>query len=131
MEAGALLKFAKTFAVIGLSENPEKYSYKIYQRLILCGYTTYGISPFLKELDGSKVYSSLKEVPAPIDVAVFVVSPKNGYQYLEECKKLGIKYLWMQPGTYDEAMLQALEQSGLSYYLDCILRKTDSPEKAA
>lgn len=129
MDAVELLKTAKSFAVIGLSDDPNKYSYQIYQRLLDCGYETYGISPHLTEFLGKKVYVSLNEIPSKVEVAVFVVSPKYGYEYLKQCQQLGISYLWMQPGTYDDELIKAIEASGLTYYLDCILRRTPTDAK--
>ena len=44
MEAKAVLEKSQVFAVIGLSDQSEKYSYKIYQCLKALGKEVYGIS---------------------------------------------------------------------------------------
>lgn len=128
MGAIEVLKENKTFAVIGLSDNPEKYSYKIYKCLKSMDKEVYGVSNRLEILEGQKVYASLKDIPTQIEVAVFVVAPRFGYQYIEECKKLNIPYLWLQPGTYDDDFLSKLQGNKQTYYLDCVLRKAQELE---
>lgn len=123
MKALDVLKQCQSFVVIGLSDQPEKYSYRIYQCLKQLNKHVYGISPRLQSLDGQTVYRSLKEIPERIEVAVFVVAPLHGYVYLDECKQLQVPYLWMQPGTYDDQMVLALKESRIPYFLDCILRQ--------
>lgn len=123
MEAKQLLDNSSTFAVIGVTENKEKYGYKIYQCLKRHYKQVYGISPMYKEIDGDKIYPNLKSLSQKIEVAVFVVSPKYGYDYVQECIDLGIKHLWLQPGTYDDKFLQYLDTLNIHYYLDCVLRQ--------
>ena len=129
MEAIEVMKKCKKFVVIGLKNDPEKYVYKIYQRLLKSGYETYGVSSYIEELDGRKIYQKLSDLPILPEVAVFVVAPKNGYAYLKECKQLNIPYLWMQPGTYDDEFLKVLDEEEFTYYLNCVLRRLDDLEK--
>ena len=117
------------FAVIGLKNDPEKYVYKIYKRLLNEKYETYGVSSYIEKLDGVKIYQHLSDIPTNIDVVVFVVAPKNGLGYLEECHQLNIPYLWFQPGTYDDTFLKKLEDYSMTYYLNCILRRLDEMKK--
>lgn len=125
MEAKAVLEKSQVFAVIGLSDQSEKYSYKIYQCLKALGKEVYGISKRLKVLEGECVYASLKDIPCDIDVAVFVVAPKYGSEYVLECKEKSVSYLWLQPGTYDDDLIEQIEATHIPYYLDCVLRKAE------
>ena len=129
MNALEIIKKCRKYAVIGLKNDSSKYVYKIYKRLIELNYEVYGVSSYIDELDGVKIYSSLKEVPSDIEVAVFVVNKEKGYNYVDECKVLNIPYLWFQPGTYDDDFLNYLDENKLHYYLNCILRRVDELEK--
>ena len=129
METLEIFEKCTKFAVIGLKNDPSKYVYKIYKRLIEANYEVYGVSCDINELDGVKVYSSLKDIPCDIEVAAFVISKNKGYQYVDECKELNIPYLWFQPGTYDDDFLKYLEENNLNYYLNCVLRRLDELEK--
>lgn len=121
MDAIEVLKTYQNFAVIGVTNNPDKYGYKIYQRLIELGKTVYGISPIYKEIDGTAIFPDLDSVNQEIDVAVFVVSPKYGYDYVTACKALNVKHIWLQPGTYDEMLMEIINDNQLSYYQNCVL----------
>jgi len=50
-----------------------------------------------------------------------VVSPKRGRAILEEAARLGINYIWFQPGTYDDELLEYTTTLGLNYVLACVL----------
>lgn len=128
MDALTLLKEAKHIALIGLSDNPEKYSYKIYQRLKAYDYDVYGVSLYLTNLGKDVVYPNLEAINSPLDLVVFVISPKVGYHYLDACAKLGIKNIWLQPGTYDEPFLAYADELGLVATCHCVLRLL--PEKS-
>lgn len=128
MEAIEVMRTCKKFVVIGLKNDPEKYVYKIYKRLLNANYETYAVSSYIDEMDGNKVYKQIKDLPVVPEVAVFVVAPKNGYAYLEECKDLNIPHLWFQPGTYDDAFIARIEEFKMTYYLNCVLRRLDELE---
>ena len=127
MFANDILKNNQTFAVIGVSPDPEKYSYRIFKRLLENGYQTYGISPRYENIDGIPIYPDLSSVPAKIEVAVFVFISMIGDTFFTQCLEAGVQYLWMQPGTYDDALIDTLSQSQIPYVLDCILQRC--PEK--
>lgn len=130
MEAIEIMRNCRKFVVLGLKNDPEKYVYKIYKRLLNANYETYAVSDYIDNLDGQKVYKTISELPVIPEVAVFVVAPKNGYKYLDECERLHIPYLWMQPGTYDDEFIHTLESHHLNYYLNCVLRRLDDLENA-
>ena len=97
------------FAVVGVTPNQEKYGYKIFKRLLEKGYQTYGVSPIYQNID---------------DI-VFVVSPKYAYDYVDEMSGIGIRYAWMQPGTYDDQLLQYMHDQGITPVPACILVETE------
>lgn len=121
MKAKELLNIYRNYAVIGVSENQEKYGYKIFKQLKEKGYQVFGVSPIYHEVDGIKLYPNLESIPSPIDVVVFVVSPKHVSYYIDEMRNIGIGYAWMQPGTYDDTTLDYIESHGIKVIKDCIL----------
>ena len=114
------------FAVVGVTPNQEKYGYKIYQRLKKLNKNVYGVSPIYNELNGEMIYPNLSSIDNQIDVAVFVVNPKIALIYIEECKKLKIKHIWLQPGTYDDNLIKIIKESKLNYYLNCVLVESEN-----
>lgn len=120
-----LLEVYKNFAVVGVTEDQEKYGYKIYKRLKEKGYHTFGVSPKYDMIDGDKIYENLDVIPSPIDVVVFVISPKFIKEYIGQMRTIGIGYAWMQPGTYNEEILDLMKSHGITTILDCILVQTE------
>lgn len=121
MDAKNVLINYQNFAVIGVTNNHDKYGYKIFQRLKQLNKTIYGISPIYKDIDGIATYSSLSEVNKKIDVAVFVVNPQLGIKYVKECQKLKINHIWLQPGTYNDKLISIIKDASITYYPNCIL----------
>jgi len=120
-----LLSIYKNFAVIGVSEDKEKYGYRIYQRLKEKGYNVFGVSPKYKEIDGDKMYENLDVIPAPIDVVVFVINPRFAKEYIGQMRTIGIGYAWLQPGTYNDEILDIMKSHGITPIIDCILVQTE------
>ncbi|MCF6466482.1 CoA-binding protein [Clostridium sp. Cult2] len=112
----------KVWAVVGATPNKEKYGYKIWKKLLDHGYETYGINPNYDFIDNKKVYSNLKEVPKKVEVIDLVVPPKISLNVLEEAKELGIDYIWFQPGTYNDGVIEKAKDLGFKIlYDDCVL----------
>lgn len=125
MKERDILKVYNNYCIIGISPDPDKYSYKIYQRLKSLGKNVYGISPKYKVIHHEKVYTSLLEIDHPIDVVIFVVNKTIGMSYIKEMRELGIKYAWMQPGTYDDLLLNAFHDQGIETIQNCVLKVLD------
>jgi predicted CoA-binding protein len=95
----------KRFAVVGATDNAEKYGNKIFKNLTKRGYEVYPVNPNLKEIDGVKCYPSLADVPVKVDVVDFVVPPEVTESILKECKKLGLDNIWLQPGSESDTAI--------------------------
>jgi predicted CoA-binding protein len=95
----------KKFAVIGATDNPEKYGNRIFKNLTKRGYEVYPVNPNLKELEGTKCYPTLSDIPVKVDVVDFVVPPNVTESVLKECQKLGLDNIWLQPGSESDAAI--------------------------
>jgi hypothetical protein len=120
----------RVWAVVGATPNREKYGYKIWKKLLGHGYETYGINPKYDYIQEEKIYTSLKEVPKKIDVIDLVVPSKVSLKTLEEAKELDIDYMWFQPGTYDDKVIEKATELGFKIlYNECILATLNELEK--
>ena len=108
----------RVWAVVGVSTNPEKYGHKIFDNLSAAGYTVYGINARGGELDGSKLYTSLGDLPVVPDVVDMVVPPAATEQVVRECAELGVTRVWMQPGSESEAAIQFCRDHGIAVIHD-------------
>lgn len=111
----------KVWAVIGANENPDKYGNMIYKKLKARGYKVYPVSPNYEVIDGDKCYPNLKALPEIPEVLDMVVSPKRGVAVIEEAAELGIKDIWLQPGTFNNELLELIESKGLNSVQACVL----------
>ncbi len=112
----------KVWAVIGATPDPEKFGYKIYKKLKDHGYTVYGVNPKYESIDGDQLYPSLKELPEKPECINMVVNPKLSKAALEEIGAIGIEYVWFQPGTFDEDVIDTAEEKGMKIvFYDCVL----------
>ena len=112
----------KKFAVIGATDNAEKYGNRIFKNLTGRGYEVYPVNPGLKEIEGVKCYPTLTDIPVKVDVVDFVVPPKVTESILKECKKLGLKNIWLQPGSESDAAIAFCRDNKLKVvYGTCVM----------
>lgn len=111
----------KVWAVVGANDNPEKYGNMIYKKLKKFGYTVYPVNPNYEEIEGDKCYKDLSSLPEKPEVIDMVVSPKRGMAVLKEAASLGIQNIWLQPGTYNDEVMELIKSEGLTAVQACIL----------
>ena len=113
----------KTFAVVGASRNPSKFGYQVFRNLLMRGKTVYPINPNIDEIDGTKVYKSIIEIPEVPFGAHFIVPPTVTEKVLEDVIKKGINYVWMQPGSESKRAIELCKNNGINViYNRCILQ---------
>jgi len=97
-------------AIVGVSNNSEKYGYKIFTDLLKNGYTVTGVNPKGGTVVKKRLVASLSETQPKPELVIIVGPPANALSILKECRTLGIKNVWMQPGAEsDEARTFASE----------------------
>jgi uncharacterized protein len=116
-----LLKESKTLAVLGVNQDFDSYANKIVRKIRQIGKIAYPVNPKYATLFDETVYASLNDLPTKPDVVVFVVNPNLGLTYLQTIKDLGIKYIWLQPGTISQDLLDKAEAMGLEAIEACVL----------
>jgi len=103
----------KRFAVVGATTDTKKYGNEIFRNLISRGYEVYPVNPRLKELEGTKCYPSLSDIPVKVDVVDFVVPPTVTEEILKECKELELDRIWLQPGSESQAAVAFCDENNL------------------
>jgi len=104
---------ADTFAVVGASRAPDKYGFLVYRSLKAAGKTATPVNPRADEVDDDRCYPSLSDLPQRPEVAVMVVPPAVTEAAVDECARLGITQVWMQPGAESVAAITACHDSGI------------------
>ncbi len=122
-----LLEGVKKIAVVGATDNREKYGYKVYVDLKAKGYKVYGVNPRRPKIDGDETYASLKDLPEVPDLVVTVVPPHVTEEIVKQVKELGIKKIWMQPGSESEKAIEFCRRNNIKViYNSCIMQETST-----
>lgn len=120
----AILREARTFAVIGASANIARPSNIVMGYLMSKGYTVHPVNPGHAEgeIHGRKVYGRLIDVPPPVDVVDIF---RNSAAALEVTRaairlkdKLAIKVVWMQLGVRNDVAAAEAEAAGLKVIMN-------------
>lgn len=119
-----ILRTTTTIAMVGASGNEMRPSYFAMKYLLTKGFVIRPVNPGLagKEILGQKVYATLRDVPAPIDmIDIFRTSdaaPGIVREALEEKERLGLKTIWMQLGVISEEAEALAREAGLEVVMD-------------
>ena len=121
-EIPALLLAAKTVAVVGISDKPERASYGVARYLLENShFQLFFVNPLLENVLGQKVYKSLKEIPAHIDIVDVFRKPADCLQVLQESIEIGANAIWLQLGISVPEVGTRGEEAGLKVVMDrCI-----------
>ncbi|CAM9850186.1 unnamed protein product, partial [Ectocarpus sp. 12 AP-2014] len=70
------------------------------------------VNPREEEIEGKKCVKSLSDLPDPQDVSVSVVTPPAvTLGVVEEAGRLGVKKLWLQPGSENDEVCDVIRDS--------------------
>ena len=116
-----ILSNNRTFAVVGVSQNRQKYGHEVFEALLTKGYQVYPINPKYNEIDGQRCYPSLDELLEKPQVVVTVVPPPVTEKVVESCVRLGVETVWMPPGSWSEQAVETCEAQGIEEVHDVCL----------
>jgi uncharacterized protein len=101
------------FAVAGASVSREKFGNKVLRRYWQAGRTAYPVNPSVTLVEGAQCYADLSSLPQPVHAVSIVTPPAMSAVVVDEALKLGIKYLWFQPGAEHAAAIAKARALGV------------------
>jgi predicted CoA-binding protein len=118
-----LLEHVHSVAVLGLSPNQERPSFRVARGLQSCGYRIIPVRPKVEEVLGEKAYPDLESLPELPDIVDVFRAAEHVPAIVDSCIRLGIRNLWLQDGVvHIDAALRA-QQAGIMVVMDrCMLR---------
>lgn len=103
-----------TIAVLGLSPDPTKDSYRVAEYLQRQGYKIIPVYPKEETILGETVYRSLKEIPFNVDMVNIFRKPDALDTIANECIERGdIKVFWAQKGIVNNNAAQKAMSAGM------------------
>jgi predicted CoA-binding protein len=109
-----------TVAILGASQNRQKYGNKSVRAHLDQGYDVYPINPSADEVEGLKAYPTLRDLPVEsVDRVSVYLPPQVGVQVLEDIKNLNPKEVWFNPGSESDEILDKAQALGLDIITAC------------
>ncbi len=123
-EISRLLHQVHSIAVLGLSPNPARPSFRVAQGLQGFGYRIIPVRPLVTEVLGEIAHPDLESLPAIPDIVDVFRASEHVPSIVESCIRLGIKNLWLQEGVVNEAAALRATEAGMTVVMDlCIWRE--------
>ena len=115
-----LLTNARTIAMIGASDRPDRPSYGVMKFLQGRGYRVIPVNPTItgEHVHGEYVWRDLSQVGAPIDIVDIFRRPNAAGDAVDEAIRAGAKAVWMQIGVINEEAAERAEAAGLKVVMD-------------
>ena len=109
----AILRKARTIAVVGLSAQWHRPSYFAAKYMQEHGYRVIPVNPGYDEILGEKCYKSVRDIPDPVDVVDCFRKSSEIPALAEDAIAIGAKVLWMQLGIHNPEARARAEAAGL------------------
>jgi uncharacterized protein len=124
LDPETIVKEARTVAVVGLSNDPEKASNEVGAYLMEQGYRVIPVNPREDEVLGEHAYDTVEQIPEQVDVVDVFLPPDKTPDIAEDAVRAGVKTLWLQEGIESSEARRIAEEGGLAYIENSCLRKT-------
>ena len=115
-----LLAGARTIALVGASDRPDRPSYRVMKQLQDHGYRVIPVNPQItgEHVHGEYVFRDLHQLGDPIDIVDIFRRSEAAGEAVDDAIAVGAKAVWMQLGVVDHAAAARAEAAGLKVVMD-------------
>jgi predicted CoA-binding protein len=115
-----LLSGARTIAMVGASDRPDRASHGVMRFLQDWGYRVIPVNPQItgEHIHGEFVWRELAQIGVPIDIVDIFRRPEAAGDAVDQAIFVGAKAVWMQLGVINEEAAARAEAAGLKVVLD-------------
>src|SRR5215470_15835933 len=131
-DIAALLRSARTVAVVGLSADRTRPSHGVARALQRFGYRIIPVNPMVESVLGEPAVGTLDQLPEVlgadehVDIVDVFRRPEHVAGIVADCIRLQLPALWLQEGVLDEAAAERAVQAGIFTVMDRCLFKERS-----
>ena len=119
-----ILAETKTIAVVGLSNDPTRDSYRVASYMKRVGYRIIPVNPTIDEALGERAYPDVTSVPESVDMVEIFRRSEYVPSVVEEAIRKRVKYIWMQDGVIHEEAAEKARAVGIPVVMDnCPMRE--------
>ena len=108
----------KTWAVVGLGNNPERAAFGVAKLLQDKGHRIIPVYPRAENVHGETGYKTLAEIPESIDVVDCFVNSSLVGKVVDEAIAIGAKAVWLQLDVIDHEAIERAQKAGLLTIMD-------------
>lgn len=121
-----LLKRVRRIAVVGLSPKPHRASNRVASYLLESGYEVIPVYPREEQILGQKVFRSVQEVPAPIDLVNVFRRSEFLPGVFDDAMASGASAVWTQLECIDQDGARRAQAAGLTVVMNrCLMVEHD------
>lgn len=118
-----ILEAYRTVAVVGLSPDAERPSFRVASYLQEHGYKIIPVNPNFSEILGETSYPDLASIGEPVDVIDIFRRAEETPAIVEQAIAKGAKAVWMQEGVVNRIAASRAREAGLMVVMDRCMRK--------
>lgn len=108
----------RRIAMVGVTANPTRASFRALVHMKSKGYTVYPVNPGTEAILGLRCYRSLAEIGQPVDIVDIFRRGETVLPLVAEAKAVGARVFWMQIGVINEEAARAAAQAGMEVVMD-------------
>src|SRR6187402_2114933 len=110
-ESAELLSNARTIAMVGASDRPDRASHGVMKFLQDRGYRVLPVNPQItgEHVHGEFVWRELAQIGIPIDIVDIFRRPEAAAEAVDQAIFVGAKAVWMQLGVVNEEAAERAE----------------------
>ena len=108
----------RRIAMVGVSGNPTRASYRALVHMKSKGYTVYPVNPGTEEILGLRCYDSLADIGEPVDIVDIFRRGETVLPLVAEASAIGAKVFWMQIGVINAEAARQAAQQGMEVVMD-------------
>lgn len=113
-----VLRDSHTIAVVGLSAEPERPSYRVAKYLQDHGYKIVPVNPNYAEILGEKSYPDLASIPFAVDMVDVFRKSQDCVPVAQQAVAIGARVLWLQLGVINDEARRIAQAAGLTVVMD-------------
>ena len=119
-----LLANARTIAMVGASDNPDRPSYRVMKFLQDHGYRVFPVNPKItgEHVHGEYIWRELAQIGEPIDIVDIFRKSEFAGENVDQAIAVGTKAVWMQLGVIDVNAAKRAEAAGVKVVMDRCLK---------
>ena len=113
----------KTIAVVGMSSQEDRPSFRVGKYLMDHGYDVIPVRPNGGTILGRPVVESLKQIGRPVDIVDVFRRSEDCVDIANDAVAIGAKVLWLQEDVVNPTAGEVASNAGLLFVMDTCIKK--------